>query len=339
MSYILRDKLAAARLAYRQLMPAGALSGTLFFEAFGVGNKPYPVDRPYEKFNDYEVLLKILREDDPEKYKKIHKGNPFYFLSWTAFHMKHYEKAVFYMDAAVSEDQANCRPQWEKTPAGCFIFLNEEGDQAAKEFTEDLKQKIKAQIERFNLLSPPDILEWNSFLEHFIKRLARGGCERSILTAFYSFILEHQDRQAMLELRSSGGGSIEPFLVHLFKGGVIFESILKDRYKSNDQRRTIEKIFKYEKKFRRDFNIADRETFDTSAHDLIDIIKYCRGKSGAKIAFETTAKIRNCSGHDLARADRFLKNPSNYSDLYEQEMNAVLYLIAKGCAEQAKKGP
>ena len=89
MSFILTpEKLSLARLLFIQSEFKAPESGNRFFEAFSVGNTVNITDRPYERFSDYEELLHIIYKDDPQKYKKIHKGTPFYFLAWTAFNLK-----------------------------------------------------------------------------------------------------------------------------------------------------------------------------------------------------------------------------------------------------------
>ena len=98
--------------------------GDELFHLFGPGNViPFP-DKPFERFSDYENLLKQMRKSDRQKYEKIHKGTPFYFLAWTAFDLRNYEKALFYIDAAISEDikNANTEP-WLQLPASKFRLL------------------------------------------------------------------------------------------------------------------------------------------------------------------------------------------------------------------------
>jgi hypothetical protein len=78
--------------------------GDWFFSTFGPGNLVNATDRPHERFNDYESLLRLLQERNQLKYNQIHKGTPFFFLSWLAFDLRNYEKALYYLDAAISED-------------------------------------------------------------------------------------------------------------------------------------------------------------------------------------------------------------------------------------------
>ena len=90
--FLTLDKIAAARLTFQQLKILSPETGDRFFEAYGPGNVLNFADRPYERFNDYEQLLNITHSDDPIKYRKLHKGTPFFFLGWAAFDMQNYIK-------------------------------------------------------------------------------------------------------------------------------------------------------------------------------------------------------------------------------------------------------
>lgn len=65
------------RKTYKELVIDGPTSGDGLFEQFGIGNKLTAPDFPYERFCDYEELLKMLYREDPEKYRSLHKGTPF----------------------------------------------------------------------------------------------------------------------------------------------------------------------------------------------------------------------------------------------------------------------
>ncbi|MEI7527173.1 MAG: hypothetical protein WCJ95_22675, partial [Mariniphaga sp.] len=81
-----------------------AIQADQFFERFGVGNATDSLHNPFERHLAYELLLLILRSIDPVQYDKIHKGTPYYFIGWTTYQYFNFGKAIFYMDAAVSED-------------------------------------------------------------------------------------------------------------------------------------------------------------------------------------------------------------------------------------------
>ncbi len=62
------------------------------FQNFGPGNikvtdDPFlhVIDRPYERLSVYEHILHELQLADNIKYDQIHKGTPYFFISWLAF--------------------------------------------------------------------------------------------------------------------------------------------------------------------------------------------------------------------------------------------------------------
>jgi hypothetical protein len=324
-TFYTQEKVAQARLAYRQLVISGSEDGDRFFEAYCPGNTINIADRPFERFEDYEMLLSTIKNDDPNKYDEIHKGSPFYFLAWTAFDLKNYEKAVFYMDAAILEDIRKDPIDWLNNPASQFLTLNHKGNQAAVRITSHLKEKTEKEILRFNNISEEPEIYLNDFVNKFVKTLVKKKENHSIITALYSFLLEFDDRQRELILRSKDGGSIEPVLTYLFKGGLIFESLLKYLYpkKDNgtDKCKTLRDIFNTTN-FKNDFSNgiqiganALQEIVDITGNDII-------------AAFSITGKLRNTVGHNLVWDDVF-NNPNNFVKLFEQQINAVLYLIQK----------
>ena len=90
MYFVSRSLLNHAVAVFQKLEINGPQDGDWFFETFGPGNVLYFTDRPYERFCDYEELLLALQENDPNKYRLIHKGTPFYYLSWTAFDLRNF---------------------------------------------------------------------------------------------------------------------------------------------------------------------------------------------------------------------------------------------------------
>ena len=143
-------------------------------------------------------------------------------------------------------------------------------------------------------------------------------------SAFYVYLLAYEDRLCELQLRSIGGGSIAPMITHLFTGGVIFESLLKHFYPNKDDgnpTKTLGDIF-LTCAFTDDFVTG----LSTSASSIQDILSSINDNS-LHVAFSTAAKLRNTTGHNLIWDDRFA-NPDQYSLLFYQEINALLYLIS-----------
>jgi hypothetical protein len=330
------EKIPDARLVFKQLDIKGKNPepGNLLFQASGPGNIIDIIDRPYERFFGYETLLEDLCADDEDKYKIIHKGTPFYFLAWTAFFMGDYEKAVFYMDAAISEDKKNLGGKWTEYPAGRFLTLSESRDQAAWIITQELRAEVDTQIERFKKVTNK-ALTLEKYVNEFVIPLMEDREARSIITALYSYVLEYSDRLILIRLRSDYGGSIEPFLVHLFKGGLIFESLIKKidteilTNKDKAEGKLTIGSFLYDREFRKKYGVEDiTEHLEKRFKTLDEIIDYFEDGKNATIAFSAVCAIRNFTGHTLARTGEF-KDPEDYTQLYHQVINALFYVIAK----------
>lgn len=325
--YFFSDRLINhARTVFENLIITGPESGDAFFETFGPGNMIYFLDKPYERFSDYEELLSILQQDNPGKFESIHKGTPFYFLSWTAFDLGNYEKALFYIDAAISEDIRIAPNDWLDKPGSAFLTLKTPDIQVARRTIENTHKLLQQELNRFNAISKLPPFDVESFVNRFVRVLVleQDVTRRTIVSAFYVFLLEFYDRYSELLLRSTRGGSIQPFIIHLFKGGLVFESLLKHLYPTMDDGtpcRTLGNIFKTTS-FQNDFNI----TVQTSSNSLQDIVNGIQGDS-IESAFTTTSKLRNTTGHNLVWDDIF-NNPNHFKALFIQEMNAMLYIIS-----------
>lgn len=297
-------------------------TGDQFFQTFCPGNTMYWIDRPHERFSDYELLLDKLFIADKDKYKAVHKGTPFYFLAWTAFDLRNYEKAVYYLDNAISEDIKNNPSRWWETPGTKALRLISNGSGPIFRTVYNLRASVKNQVDRFNSIGVNNI-EVSDISENLAYLLMsdKNKSARSIITSLYSFIFEFEERNKELKLRSDFAGSLEPVLLHLFKGGVIFESLLKYFY-PQVQRETLNIIFK-NKDVIKDFKIGELYIRSNNFQDVLNV-----KKKGIEGAFEMIGKIRNMSGHNLVWDDVF-GNIENYEHLFYQEVNAIFYILCK----------
>lgn len=302
-------------------------AGEEFFQLFGPGNIINSTDKPFERFSDYEALLGKIRDADHDKYQRIHKGTPFFFLAWTAFDLRNYEAGLFYLDCAISEDIRNTQNEPEKwlgLSAANFLTFKNLDSNPAKRVIDRCKNSWEKQIRRFNLISGLTPFDLNSFIEHFVCVLLKDNTKRTILTTLYTFILEFEDRYEALKLRGLLSGSLEPLLQHLFKGGLLFESLLKHLYPvEGEDKRVLSRIFQ-SPEFRLDFQISN---LSTSASTLREIESVANDDS-LKTAFKVISKIRNTTGHNLTWDDVF-SDSKIYRKLFESEINAIFYLIHK----------
>ena len=305
---------------FDRLDPDPPQNGDWFFETFGPGNSLNATDRPHERFQDYEQLLKLLFDKDRKKYEKIHKGTPFYFLAWLAFDLRKYEKALFYIDAAISEDVRHAGDTWIDGPAAAFLKLDYR-DEVAERVIRKIHDLLSAKLDRFNGVSNLKAISVNEFLSKCVSPLIDTVSTRTIVSAFYIFLLEFEERLEELSLRSTEGGSIGTLISHMFNGGLIFESLLKHGYPST-RTLTLGKIFQ-KPDFINDF-CPGISTTATSLKGILDAII----DDTMETAFNTTAKLRNTTGHNLVWDDIF-DNSANYEDLVNQELNALFYVIQR----------
>ena len=299
-----------------------------FFSLFLPGNTRYTSERPHERFSDYEELLWKLMERYPDRYQQAHKGTPFYFMSWLAFDLRNFEKALFYIDAAISEDVRNGGAGWRNLPGTRFLLLDPEGG-AAQRTVRVIRSLLDRELKRFNGISDLRALDIDTTWREFVNDLLLDEDQRTVVSALYVFLLEFDDRLRELKLREgSRGGSYQPFTVHLFTGGLIFESLLKRAYPTSDNggnNDTLGDILKHTQQFLRDFKLTQApETYATSLEEIHRAIK---NGSSVDTAFSTTAKLRNTTGHNLVW-DNIFSAPAKYEDLFRQVMNALLYVIA-----------
>ena len=193
-----------------------------FFQRYGFGNTVEVIDRPFERLNDYELLQSDLRREDKPKYEKAHKGTPFGFMSWFAFDLRNYEKALFYLDAGISEDFKNYHAgdAWLTLPGARFLLLDPDpGNLWLRRTFEDLRGLLDHELARFNGVSGEhlDLGSWQTMVKMLLEE---GDGKWSLISALYLFLLESKDRRLELDLREgSTGGSNQPFMVHLFTGG------------------------------------------------------------------------------------------------------------------------
>jgi hypothetical protein len=145
--------------------------GDDFFGTFAPGNTMDFPDRPYERFSDYEDLLIRLMKTDTEKYRTMHKGTPFGFLSWLAFDMRNYEKAMFYMDTGIAEDVRKHKDTsnatgWLGNPGPRFLMLDvDRGHRWFARTEDEVKKLLEQQRNRFNRVSNKPALTLDSLAE------------------------------------------------------------------------------------------------------------------------------------------------------------------------------
>lgn len=305
-------------LRFDQLDASDCAGADHLFEEFAPGNTIAGQHFPFERFEWYREHLKLLFERSPKKYGEIHKGTPFFFLAWLAFDFRDYEKALTYLDAAISEDTRIDPQGWSTRPGGRFLHLDADPNHVGRRTIAMLRERIVEELGRFKGATGVK-LTLPEFLQRFPAQLLATPESRTIASAFYVFILEVDERTEELAMRSVAGGSTGPALSLLFRGGVLFESLLKRLYPGH---RTLGAILR-DRSFQGDFPGA----YQTSARSLADILANATDNS-IETAFSTTARLRNTTGHNLIWDDVF-DIPNALTRLVNQQFNALLYVIER----------
>ena len=298
--------------------------GDNFFSTFGPGNLINATNKPHERFNDYEGLLQLLRKRNQQKYEQVHKGTPFFFLSWLAFDLRNFEKALYYLDAAISEDVKNAGGNWVNLPGAQFLKLTEQQHVAGRIISK-IKELLEDEINRFNQISGLPPVTLTDFIDKFVSILIKDPQTRTIVSAFYIYLLEKTERLIELNLRSTEGSSLGSIISHLFGGGLIFESLLKNRYSTKDDGNPVKvlgNVF-HTTSFKNDFS----QGVQTSAESLQEILDAINDNSFIT-AFTATARLRNTTGHNLVW-DNIFNTSANYETLCQQIVNALLYVIER----------
>ena len=298
--------------------PGDTQGADRIFEQFSAGSNVASQSRPFERFECYRGLLKLLFERSPGKYAQIHKGTPFFFLAWLAFDLRAYEKALTYLDAAISEDTRIDPTGWRERPGGQFLRLDPDPFHVSRRTISLLRERLVGELDRFKGATGVS-LRLEDFLERFPAQLLATPSSRTILSAFYVFILQADEVNEQLTMRSSAGGSTGPALSLLFRGGVLFESLLKHLYPGHQ---TLGCVLN-DATLQADFP----GRYPTSAKSLAEVLVAVRDNTYVT-AFSTTARLRNTTGHNLVWDDVFVVHDA-LNCLVHQQCNALLYVIER----------
>ena len=289
-----------------------------FFIEYSIGNTVDYPDNPYERFEYYRTLLSRLQATDPQKFAAVHKGTPLYFLSWLAFDLHQFEAALHFIDAAIAEDKRVGR-DWFNNPGPQLLMLNAPV-QTARRTVEALASRIEKEIDRFAKQYGVKF-SLDAFLRQFAEPQIKERTP-AIVAAFYAFVLEFDDRAVEISLRSAPTpGSYQPLFLHLFKGGLLLETVLKDALPHADGETLAGILNSRDFKNRIGFNPVLRE---------VGMTTLCRDAAltTPESAFVTTWRLRNMMGHSLIRQP-LPRLPDDYITLAHQEINAFLYSVFK----------
>ena len=272
-----------------------------FFARFGFADLYYG-NRFFEVLDRGHEILHLIARINPEKYKTIHKGYPFYWMGMAAYRIHDFQSAVYYIDATLSED-LEIFPHVDNTPPRLFLRL--EGDnekQAALHLVKGAQEGIEEYINVYNGViqkTNPEIpgLTLTDVRNSFLKLAVSSKFPnvRSLASTFITFFLELKYRDFQLSLRNQPGTN-EPFFVHLFKGCLLFESLLKSNPTKKVVGSTLGKVLV---ELRDELNLPEmlrigNKTLSNVLRGVLD------ADDDISRSIQLTASLRNTIGHDMS---------------------------------------
>ena len=271
------------------------------------------------------VLLNGLKEFAPPDYQTAHKGTPFYIMGYAAFASHDYPTASLFFDAAVAEDLRN----HPGVPQAAVLFL--ELSELLPDGTPVLGTEIVTQIRAdtniliadYNARPGARQVTLDELRAFFLRAIINSGQphSRTLVTALISFIAEWRYRARLINLFEHG--SREPFFVHLLRGCVLFESLLKGQAKKKLVYNTLGEIL------RRDL-LAELgiTNVQVGASDFNAIVAGLTPNMDIEATINSAAQARNTLGHNLVWAVADL-NAATYDLLMKNITSACLHAISK----------
>lgn len=263
---------------------------------------------------------------DSAAYAAIHKGTGFYWLGTVAYLVHDLETAIYFFDAAIVEDLRYHASPDHPSPAFRFILLEGENqNQAARQLVQDAEAKVNRLIDHYNriaLESPGNSsLTLAEIRERFLRRAISQEHKswHTLATAFISFLAGWDYRNILLDLRPEHG-TLEPFLSHLSKGCVLFESLLRQNPKSTTTAGNLNELL------RELYSMLGLSKNPDISGTLGKVIKRIPSEANTiESAIRITGMLRNSISHSIADSSDLPKIP--YQRMYEKVGIACLHAI------------
>lgn len=280
-------------------------------------------------------LLRACKSIDATAFTKIAKGHPYYFIGISSYLLDDFQTAIYFFDAAVTEDlNAGVEPKTNPSPATRFLMLDGESDkQAAKKLTQYALAKVERALKYYvsdvtkdasiRILNIDDLR--NDFIYYALTSTGNLGL-RTLVTAFITYCIEWDFRNEHFDY-GVGKGTSEPFFLHLLRGCILFESLVKlnpnPSYKPTKNTlvpmlNDLETVLKIK-------NIKGKGK--GQVFELDDVFEEMREyKKSISEAVKITAIARNTIGHDLGWDTAISQD--QYRELYLMIAASCLHAIA-----------
>jgi len=314
--------------AYVQSATGNPAEGNQFFQ-------PYLIhfENPWDVISTGRSLLHKCHNADPVAYDRIYKGWIYFYLGLASFLLQDYEIAFFFIDNAVASDLYKFNPVTNPSHAMRFFQidsnLQELTDGNLSEvlgFYKVVEAKIESTIQVYNSRSKSEDINLPDLRKNFLQpamSVTRPNW-RTLSTTFFSFCLDWNDRDELFTLCPEPSTS-EPYFLHLFKGCLLFESLLKENptKKPPPEKDTLNKVLKH---LHKELGIPEKlDTYHKTLKDVLDELD--KSDNSIEQSILVACMTRNTLGHNLWWEDVSL-NKSQYQQLFEMVASSCLHVIA-----------
>jgi hypothetical protein len=261
-------------------------------------------NQPQTVISEIFETFQKLKDIDSRKFHEFHKGNPYYYLGISYFMIQDYESAVYYINAAAKEDlELKPKPNYP-SPATWFIEMDSKPEkQAGREIVRIAETEMNRLIAEYNKVlvesSIKEIFSIEKLRDKLLKKATAVDKQQyqTIATSIISYVLEFSNRIQSLRILDSLE-SVEPFVLHLFKGCIILESILKENPRPNAKIKSSDDLISWVKNKSKDLNLL--AALNLNAKNLQSIIIDLPSRQlNLEDCFSITCKVRNKTGHTL----------------------------------------
>ncbi len=274
-------------------------------------------------------LLNRCHSIDEAAFARIHKGSAYYWLGMAAWLVHDHELATFFFDSSVTEDiRAGHNSIDNLSPSLRFMLLDVSSrEQAAFGLVQANLARMEELIANYNArsgrLAGATPLTIRDVQERFLRKSFVAGGEnlRASATTLISFCMEWDLRNMLFDIRPIQG-TTEPFFMHLFKGCLLFESLLKaSSVNPPPINCTLDDALRH---FSNELGIP---ALRISSRGFSTIISNLAGADDSiQTSIQFTGQIRNTLGHNLGWTVALDKN--HYHHLVRMVSSSCLHAIA-----------
>lgn len=322
--------------AYLQSATGDPADGNRFFQPYLNHFK-----NPWDVVSTGRLLLHKCHNTDPLAYNRIYKGWIYFYLGLASFLLQDYEIALFFIDNAVASDlQAKFDPVNKTSHAMRFVqidsSLQELRDGNLSEalgFYKDVEARIAAIIQIYNARTGAKNLNLTELRKNFLQPAMTSNRKswETLATTFISFCLEWNYRDQLFTLCPEPSTS-EPYFLHLFKGCLLFESLLKNNpnypHRNQPKPQDIKSTLEQELKRLLIPLGHDKSKLKISGITLSYVVNRIDHESDCSLptAMQYTGWLRNTLGHNLGWGVSL--NKTQYQRLFEMVASSCIHVIA-----------